>query len=334
MSNDSKIVTRLYTACGRAGNLVPDALSLAFGLFVVLEIVACNGIKGPDVPNDQAGIALPSAAESNPETVIPEPTVIPPTADVEQSAPILNEPVVVPPEPVVVEPVVPAPEPVVVLPASCADILKATPTAVSGVYQIHLQLPGETAKSALSVYCGMEEDNGGWTLVMGYTHKGGTNPALAVLNNKLPLFGSDTLGNDDSANAQVWGHASNAMLKALSFSETRFFCRSSTNAKIIHFKTKDAGCKTAITEGKGSCIGIKTAFTALSKHTGTLPAAVDVADQNKGNATLVDNTFGHAIADAADVMWNVRGDVNAKSWECDAATDNESSNTIHRVWIR
>lgn len=334
MSNDSKIVTRLYTAYEQVGSLIPDALSLAFGVFIVLEIVACNDKKGPDVPIDQIGLSQPSAAESNPEPTVAPPTVIPPTADVEQSGPVVNDPVILPVEPVVVEPVLPTAEPVVILPANCADILKATPAAVSGIYQIHVQLPGATEKTSLSAYCGMEEDNGGWTLVMGYTHKGGTNPAVAVMANKLPLFGSDTLGNDDSGNAQVWGHASNAMLKALSFTETRFFCRSSANAKIIHFKTKDAACKTAITEGKGSCVGIKTGFTALSKHTGSLPAGVDIADQNKGNATLVDNTFGHIIADGADVMWNVRGDVNAKSWECDAATDNESANTIHRVWVR
>jgi hypothetical protein len=333
MSKDLKTVTGLYTAVERVGSLIPDALSVAFGIFLLLESVGCNGIKGPDVPDEKASVGLPSlddnSSHSSDQNPLPSPS-----ADSEYSAPV-NEPVSLPPDPVMVVPVVspPASEPVAALPSSCADILKTTPTAMSGVYQIHIQLPGATAKSSVSVYCGMDEDNGGWMLVMGYTHKGGTNPPLAVLS-KLPLLGSDTLGNDDSANASVWGHASNALLKALSFNEMRFYCRSSTNANVIHFKTRDAACKTAITEGTGSCVGVKSGFTALSKHTGSLPAGVDIADQNKGNATLVDNTFGHIIADGADVMWNVRGDVNAKSWECDAATDNETANTIHRVWVR
>ena len=298
---------------------------------------ACNSKgRGPDVPGEQQGAnAEPNLGPGGPKIEVP--TTPEPVAGT--TAPAV-EPTPKPPEVVVVtpapEPVIPVtqPIPVTIQAASCADIKKATPTAASGIYKIYLTLPGATVKSAVDAYCGMEEDAGGWTLILNYAHKGGTNPVLAVMTKTLPLFGADVLGADDSAKATVWGHTGNAMLKALPFTEMRFFCKSSTNVKIIHFKSKDTACKTAITEGKGNCRNLKIGFTALSRHSAGLPANLDVSDENKLDATLVDNTFGHFIADAADIMWNIRGDANQKSWECDSATNNESANTIHRVWVR
>ena len=304
---------------------------------------ACNSsTNGPDVPSDPAAANLePSVDTPTPPTIVPpgpgsapasEPVAGTPAPDPAPKVPDVVDPAPVPMTPVPMP--MPTPAPMEVLAASCADIKKATPAAASGVYKIHLTLPGETVKTAVDAYCGMEEDAGGWTLILSYTHKGGTNPALAVMTKTLPLFGADTLGADDSVKASVWGHASNAMLSSLPFSEMRFFCKSSTNAKVIHFKSSDATCKAAMTTGKGHCRNVKTGFTALSSHSAGLPANIDTSDENKADATLVDNTFGHVIADGPDVMWNIRADTNMKSWECDSAVDAETANTIHRIWVR
>ncbi|MBC7661863.1 MAG: hypothetical protein H7249_19395 [Chitinophagaceae bacterium] len=323
-------------------------------ILAAVSVGACRAsIKGPGVPG---GPALAGGTSENsepgdpdsptdpapPVAVVPipatEPVVIagsqaarpvPVTDPVPASAPATAES----PLPVAA----PAPSPVTAMPmpANCKEIKALTPTAASGVFKIYLTLPGTTTKSPVSAYCGMEEDGGGWTLILDYTHKGGTNPALKTMTNTLPLFGSDSLGMDDSASLTNWGHAGNTLVNALSFTEMRFYCRSSQNVRVLHFKSKDATCKTALTTGRGNCRGVKADFVKLSSHTANLPGTIDKSDVDQGDATLTNNTFGSGVTNPS-VMWNVHGDPieNNKSWECDAGTNDDIDHTIHRVWIR
>lgn len=229
-------------------------------------------------------------------------------------------------------PTPPPPTPPAFYPADCAALKKAQPDAVSGPYKIYLN--AESAdRVALEAYCDMKEDGGGWTLLLNYVHKGGTNPALKLFKASLPLFGGDTLGSDESAQANVWGHASPGLLAKFAVKELRFYCRSTENARVLHFKTTDANCLKAATTGVGNCISAGSAYTALSSHSATIPGRGNEGLDSSGDLALTDDVFGRAAL-GANVMWSIKGSNESDAWECDFGSNNDTSSTIHRVFFR
>jgi hypothetical protein len=216
-------------------------------------------------------------------------------------------------------------------PASCAEIKAAKPTAVSGIFKIYLNAAAET-RVAIDASCDMTEDGGGWTLVLNYSHKANTNPPLALRSMDLPLLDGDTLGTDESAIVKNWGHASNLMLANFAVKDLRFYCRSSQNPRVIHFKTQDANCIRAAQQGIGGCSNVAAGFNKLTGHTGILPASADNARMNEGDFALTRDSFSQNQI-GRDTSWGIKAN-NDNAWECDFGSNDFEHDTIHRIWFR
>jgi hypothetical protein len=287
-------------------------------LLIVLISACRNGGSVPQLQGNEQAVA-PASTETLPPVEVYESVLVPPDA---------AEPTETPsPQPT---PIPPAP----FYPDSCAAIKKAKPDALSGPYKIYLDAKLET-RVAIDASCDMQTDGGGWTLMLSYNHKGGSSPTLSIRTQNLPLLGSDILGDDESAKPLFWGHAGNALFsKFSSAKELRFYCRSSQNTRVLHFKTAEAGCLNAARTGQGNCLGIRTAFSPLAGHSASIPGNIDRADNNRLDSALTFNTFGRIVDAAPDVMWSIAGDGGLNTWECDFGSDSNAFDTIHRIWFR
>jgi hypothetical protein len=176
----------------------------------------------------------------------------------------------------------------------------------------------------------MTTDGGGWTLVSNYLHQGGTNPPTQVRTADLPLLGATALGAGEAA-SPTWGHAAVALLSQFTFSEVRFFCRSSAeHGRVIHFKTAHPGTVEYVRTGAGNSRGVEDPanHVLLNGHTGYLPAAADYWMESPGDTVLIN----HAPAwKGFNYHYNVNYDGR---WECDDYNNGSSLDTHHQAWIR
>lgn len=209
---------------------------------------------------------------------------------------------------------------------NCKDILFYYPMSTSGVYTIDPDGSGSTAST--NCYCDMDTDGGGWTLVLNYLHKGGTNPVLNPRSSNLPLLGSTILGTDESG-TNFWGHAIPSYLNAFVFSELRFYGKTSnSHGRVIHFKTSHLGTRTYFRTGTGTMDGIQSNYTLFSDHSANLPNRARDFYTNQDNYAMTNFPFWLG----GTYHWGIRG-ANAR-WEVDDFPGNSSHNTYHQVWIR
>lgn len=214
---------------------------------------------------------------------------------------------------------------------SCKEILTTFPNSSSGVYTIDPD--GSTgALPSTSCYCDMITDGGGWTLVLNYLHAANANPALSVKTNSLPLLGSTILGADESGSSTTWGHVAPSYLTSFSFTELRFYGKTSGHARVINFKTTHAGTINYFKTGSGSASGIQTGFTPLSGHNSFLPASANLFFTNEANNSMTN--FPMYLG--GTYHWGIRG--HDFRWEVDDFPANGGTgyqnNTHHQIWIR
>lgn len=208
---------------------------------------------------------------------------------------------------------------------SCNEIKTNFPNATSGIYIIDPDGAGSLA--SISCYCDMVTDGGGWTLVLNYLHRGGTNPVTNPRTTNLPLLGSTVLGVDEQGST-TWGHAAPAYLNTFSFSELRFYGATSAHGRIIHFKTNHSGTISYFKTGIGSMTGINGSFTPLVSHTANLPLSTNNYITDQGTLAMTNFPFWLS----GTYHWGIQG--GGSRWEVDDFPNSFSNNTYHQIWIR
>jgi hypothetical protein len=203
---------------------------------------------------------------------------------------------------------------------------------ISGVYPILIG-----ANFFVDAECDMETDNGGWTLVANYLHRGNKRSAavLRTIGHGMPYMSGRTLGGDDLGSSETWGHLRPDLLNAIPFREIRFQCESSSHNRKVDFAIFSSRCLDYFRKGVGACAGtpeLNSAFMSgarpLPGHTGFLPTAGMSGWKDQGEFALTNYPFyfeGRAA-------WSIGAQQNR--WECDDIDPGGVNNTWHRIWIR
>ncbi len=307
------------------------------GLIAFLFLTFCKTkLSAPSIPGlEQKVIELPDRDQSGDQapppspdpTPMPDPAPVPPKMDEgNEGEPDKELP---PPE---VPKKVPS-----LTPSSCKEIRTDHPMSANGIYKIYLPDNNAEKKAVIEAYCGMDDDGGGWTLILNYVHKSSTNPSLKIKPYNLPFYGSNLIGVDESVSApDNWGQASASLINAIPFTEVMFYCRTSVHAKKLHFKTSSSTCINALKTGVGHCRDAAKDFKALANHETNIPAMVDLSEESKGDLVASDGLFGIRSKTSRPSMWNIRAGGDMRNWDCDTGTsDTEPQpSTIHRIWVR
>ncbi len=177
------------------------------------------------------------------------------------------------------------------------------------------------------------EHGGGWLMVLNYVHQGGTNPELSLHTTDLPRLGPGTLGSDESA-TDSWGHATPTILINFQIDEFRFWGRSSTHERTLHFVTHDPATIDYFRTGEGAATGIAASVKALPDHSGNLLDFILGGNGNAGDFALTEMPFAGLDRDGNLIGWSIRG--LGVSWSADDTIfgDSTGNHTMHRVWIR
>ena len=212
--------------------------------------------------------------------------------------------------------------------ASCAHILSTSPQAPDGRYLIDPELDGYLP---LWAQCDMNTDRGGWTLVLNYLHRGGTNPQLYNSPDKLPWLVSSELGRDEQGTFS-WRHAQNQLFAKLAVDEIRFEGITSAHNRQIHFKTDLPTCIAYFASGMGSCAGIQHRYAELPGHTSLLPDVATGFTADMANQAMTDFPFYSDDWQGEIIAWAIRGE--EAHWAMDHGRTLSTLNTLHRAWVR
>lgn len=213
--------------------------------------------------------------------------------------------------------------------ASCLEHLTSGCT-LDGVYEI------KAGSRTVDATCDMKSNGGGWMLVANYLHEGkkGSKSAIVGNNDRLPILGSTTLGQDETGTSH-WGHAGTGLLSALSFKEVRYKCKTSAHPRTLDFALSAPQCLSYFKTGKGSCVAtpedraeLVRRSRSLEGHNAQLPAAAEKGWKDQGDNASVSYPFfldykAHWSPGAAD-----------NRWECDDYDSGGKTNTLHQIWLR
>ncbi|MDO8425098.1 MAG: MopE-related protein [bacterium] len=199
------------------------------------------------------------------------------------------------------------------VPANCGSCagMQELGIMTSGVHPIVI------GREVTDVFCDMETDGGGWTLVLAYARAAGENDPLVI-------------GTPPLDPATGYSNFSTAQLQGFPWEELRFFCTSSAHARTLHFKTQQAG---AVAYVKGIAMNEaaywNTDFFPFPEHTANVPAQANLASNEDAASGL---RLPMRPFYRPGFQWTLRA--NDNEWECDDAAASAVNATYHSVWVR
>lgn len=219
---------------------------------------------------------------------------------------------------------------------SCLQIQQESGKLANGAYRVDVDDSGPL--KPILAQCDFAAEDGGWTLVLDYVHRAGTNPPLSPLAARLPLSKpTSKLGDDESGDAESWGHAAPALLTHLPFAETRWYARTSAHTRVVHFRNDSTVLVAYLKSGKGGIcaktdeVFAETHSQPCADHSAHLPqstTSLALGSCDRGDQALTEFPF----FTKAEAHWGIRGE--GARWEADDSLAGDANDTIHRVWVR
>eukprot|EP01086_Lenisia_limosa_P004051 TRINITY_DN18965_c0_g1_i1.p1 TRINITY_DN18965_c0_g1~~TRINITY_DN18965_c0_g1_i1.p1 ORF type:complete len:204 (-),score=20.83 TRINITY_DN18965_c0_g1_i1:100-711(-) len=182
---------------------------------------------------------------------------------------------------------------------------------------------------SVRMHCDMDYDGGGWGLITQVAYVSRSELRLVPrLDTYLPMNKDLYLGNSTEY-SNYDGYIARETLNSLAFSEMRFYC-TSTNNKVVNFKTKDTSCLCFLkSQTATSCASLT--YTLYGDHTAiNIPQGATASATVEGNDPLFFHNF-YKPSVAHFHFGSISG-VNQR-FECDDYAFT-SQNTIHKIWVR